>query len=273
MIIHKLKEILRPKPKYIPIAYPIGIENVLKGKVALIIGGNSGIGLSIAQAFEKAGCKVIIAGSNLEKLQIASAKCGSNVKTEVINIIDVENIDSRIKSAASLFEENRIDILVNSFGIHHNTGFETMRCEEYDRIMNINTRGVFFACQSFCNYLIENNLKGHVLNITSSSALRPAWGPYQMSKWAIRGFTLGLAKKMISHGIIVNAIAPGQTATPMLGRNEDDDLYCTSAISERYLLPGEIATWATFLVSDLGNMIVGDTLYVTGGSGLITSDN
>lgn len=84
--------------------------------------------------------------------------------------------------------------------------------------------------------IYSNKIKGHILNVSSSSALRPAWTPYQMSKWSIRGFTMGLADLLMPYGIVVNAIAPGQTATPMLGKKTEiiygihiqrlDDMQC-----------------------------------------------
>lgn len=137
---------------------------------------------------------------------------------------NVDAIPEKIKEAASLYEENRIDILVNSAGIHHTLSFDNMTEEEFDRIMDTNVKGTFFVSWAVGNYMIENRIKGHILNISSSSALRPAWELYQISKWAIRGFTLGLAEKLQLYGIVVNAIAPGQTATPMLGKNSRDDI-------------------------------------------------
>lgn len=112
---------------------------------------------------------------------------------------------------------------------------------EYDSIMDINAKGTFFMSQAVSKFMIEKNVKGHILNVTSSSALRPAWTPYQMSKWAVRGFTLGLA----------------------------DTLYNATNPSGRYAVPEEIASLATFMVSSMGDMIVGDTFYMTGGSGTI----
>ncbi|MCD8356572.1 MAG: SDR family oxidoreductase [Clostridia bacterium] len=91
--------------------------------------------------------------------------------------------------------------------------------------MGVNAKGTFFVSQAVTSYIIANNIKGHILNVSSSSALRPAWEPYQMSKWAVRGFTAGLVHKMINHGIVVNAIAPGKTATSMLGRSNRNSLY------------------------------------------------
>lgn len=126
--------------------------------------------------------------------------------------------------------------------------------------MDINAKGSFFMSQAVGRFVIENRIKGHILNVTSSSALRPAWTPYQMSKWAVRGFTMGLADKLLPYGIIVNAIAPGPTATPMLGKQEGDSIYNDSNPSGRYAMPEEIASLAAIMVSDMGNMIVGDTV-------------
>lgn len=142
--------------------------------------------------------------------------------------------------------------------------------EEYDAIMDTNAKGTFFMSQAVGKWMIEKSIKGHILNVTSSSALRPAWTPYQMSKWAVTGLTKGLADLMIPHGIVVNAIAPGPTATPMLGKNEDDSIYEPYTPAGRYAMPEEIASLALFMVSGAGNMIVGDTVYMTGGSGTIT---
>lgn len=120
------------------------------------------------------------------------------------------------------------------------------------------------------NVMLNKGIKGHILNVTSSSALRPAWTPYQMSKWAVKGLTLGLADMMIPHGIVVNAIAPGPTATPMLGKEAGDNIYEPYTPSRRYAMPEELASLAVFMVSGAGDMIVGDTFYMTGGSGTIT---
>lgn len=119
--------------------------------------------------------------------------------------------------------------------------------------------------------MIRNNVRGgHILNVSSSSALRPAWSPYEMSKWTIKGFIKGLADTLIPHGIIVNAIAPGQTATPMIGVDPNGDIDAPGIPIERYGSPQEIAHLATILVSSYGDLVVGDTLYATGGSGVIS---
>lgn len=253
-----------------PVLQPVNAGKLLEGKVALITGGSSGIGFACAKAFLASGCKVIIAGTNEDKLKrCCDSLNGGGIRYIVLNVLDVEAMSGKVRSAAALFEENRIDILVNSAGVVVHSEFMDLEEAEYDSIMDINAKGTFFMSQAVSKFMIEKNIKGHILNVTSSSALRPAWTPYQMSKWAVRGFTLGLADTLIPYGIVVNAIAPGPTATPMLGKNEGDTLYNATNPSGRYAVPEEIASLATFMVSSMGDMIVGDTFYMTGGSGTI----
>lgn len=176
----------------------------------------------------------------------------------------------KVRTAAAMFPENRIDILVNSAGVINHSDFWDMSETEYDSIMDINAKGTFFMSQAVAKHMIENRIRGHILNVTSSSALRPAWTPYQISKWAVRGLTLGMADKLLPYGIVVNAIAPGPTATLMLGKSEGDSIYNATCPAGRFAMPEEIAALAVFMVSDMGDMIVGDTFYMTGGSGTIT---
>ncbi len=196
---------------------------------------------------------------------------GYEASSIIIDVLDVQSIPEKVKTAAAKFPENRIDILVNSAGVVSHSDLMDMSEVEYDSIMDVNAKGTFFMSQAVAKHMIENQIKGHILNVTSSSALRPAWTPYQMSKWAVRGLTLGMADKLLPYGIIVNAIAPGPTATPMLGKYEgDNNIYNGVCPAGRFAMPSEIAALATFMVSDMGNMIVGDTFYMTGGSGTIT---
>ena len=254
-----------------PIIVPVEKEKLLDGKVALITGGTSGIGLAVAQAFQNAGAKVIITGTNQQKLEIALKKMGGGGgKGLLIDVRDTEHLPDKVKEAEALFEENRIDILVNSAGVVVKHDFWGIDEKEYDRIMDTNAKGTFFMSQAVGKAMIEKQIKGHILNVTSSSALRPAWTPYQMSKWAVRGLTLGLADTLLPYGIVVNAIAPGPTATPMLGKTEGSSISEPNNPSKRYAMPEEIASMAVYMVSDAGRMSVGDTVYMTGGSGTIT---
>lgn len=268
------------KTEKIPIPTPVDVQKVLDGKVALITGGTGGIGMAIARAFIGSGAKVILAGTNEKKLEDSIRSLGEQLsdvpsvsqalKPFRINVLDVGAMPEKIEEASGFFEEKRIDILVNCAGVNDVDDFANVKEEDYDRVMDINVKGTFFMCQAVSNYMIKHKIKGHILNVSSSSALRPAWTPYPISKWAIRGFTMGLADTLLPHGIIVNAIAPGPTATAMVDRRPDEDIRMDSNPSGRMAVPGEIANLAVFMVSDMGNMIVGDTFYMTGGSGTIS---
>ena len=258
------------KKEMVPIPTPVNGKRLLEGKIALITGGSGGIGFAVARSFLENGCKVIIAGTNKTKLEKCCFQLGGAVRYIILNVLDVTAIPEKIENAAEQFGEKRIDILVNAAGVLNRSDFFHTTEEEYDSIMGINAKGTYFMCQAMSKFMIENKIKGHILNVTSSSALRPAWSPYQISKWAVRGFTLGLADTLLPYGIIVNAIAPGPVATPMLGKQEGDSIHLPNNPSGRYAMPSEIAALATFMVSDMGNLIVGDTFYITGGSGTIS---
>ncbi len=274
--IKKLISYSRQKEQ-IPIPQPVNAEKLLDDKIAMITGGSGGIGMAIAASFLRSGCKVVLCGTSEEKLQKCCQKLltdtsseSTSVKGMVLDVTNISSFDQKVDQALNTFTEHRIDILVNAAGVRAKLKFFDTTEEEYDSVMDINTKGTYFMCQSVSKYMIDNNVHGHILNVTSSGALRPAWTPYQMSKWAIRGFTKGLADTLLPYGIIVNAIAPGPTATPMMGKTEGDDISKPGNPTGRYAMPSEIASLATFMVSDLGNLIVGDTYYITGGSGVIS---
>ena len=258
----------------VPIYQPVDGQRLLEGKTALITGGSGGIGFAIAKAFLQQGCEVIIAGTNEEKLMKCREKLrGGKTDCLVIDVTDISAMPEKVRLAAELSSTGQLDILVNSAGVVSHADFLHMTEAEYDSIMDINAKGTYFMSQAVGKHMIEKKVRGHILNVASSSALRPAWTPYQMSKWAVRGLTLGLADVLLPYGIVVNAIAPGPVATPMLGKFEGDSIYNETSPSGRYAMPEEIAQLAVFMVSHLGDLIVGDTFYMTGGSGTITLHN
>lgn len=273
---NKIKGVVKllKKKEIIPIITPVDKEQILSGKVALISGGSGGIGMAIAEAFLKSGAKVILAGTSKEKLRKSVQKlrevtAKSDIAFVEINLEDVKTFPEKVKMASEEF--NGIDILVNCAGRNvYAEDFLHVTEENYDSIMDVNIKGTFFLCQEVGQYMIKEGIKGHILNITSASALRPAWSPYMLSKWALRAFTTGLADQFLPYGIIVNAIAPGPVATEMLHKKENDTVYMDDQPSERYAVPAEIANMALFMVSDMGNLIVGDSVYMTGGSGILS---
>ena len=256
--------------KIVPVQHLTDNAHLLEGKVALITGGSGGIGSAIAKAYLESGCKVVITGTNEEKLKKYCEKLGENTKYVQIDLNNVSDIAKKVNEAVACF--GKIDILVNSAGIHSTemiSDFLTVSEKEFDDIISVNLKGTYFISQAVCNYMIDNKIKGHILNISSSTALEPAWSPYRLSKWGIKGLTLGLAQKMLPHGIVVNAIAPGSTATSLVGFKEGDSIQTGENKVGRLIMPDEVAYYAKLLVSDLGDMIIGDTLYISGGRGTV----
>ncbi len=242
--------------------------NLLEGKAALIIGGSGGIGQGIAQSFIDSGAKVVISGTKQSKVNQCVEKLGKMSKGIILNLNQVNDFDDLILKAEQLID-SKIDILVNCAGVHGNQKFGEVSEETYDSVLDINLKGLFFMTQSMGNYMKKNEIRGHILNVSSAAALKPGYTPYEISKSGVRSFTLGAAAELIPYGIVVNAIAPGPVATEMLGRTEKDTLYTDCVPSERFATPAEIGQLAVIMVSDMCNLVIGDTFYISGGSGTI----
>jgi 3-oxoacyl-[acyl-carrier protein] reductase len=187
----------------------------------------------------------------------------------IFDIADIDKFKEKIEIAASIF--GKIDILVNSAGIHtENVDFFTMTSNEYDRVMDVNIKGVYFICKEFVEYMKKHKAKEkkHILLISSSRGSEPAWSPYGVSKWALNGLTKGLAQLLLPYGIIVNAIAPGSTATELIGVKAGDSINSQENGNNRLIMPVEVANIAKMLVSSSGDMIVGEIIHVSGGRGV-----
>lgn len=259
----------------VPIYVPVYKSDLLKNRVAVITGGSSGIGYAIAQSFLESGATVVITGRDKEKVDNALnelKKTSPNIYGTIFDLTKIENIDNFFFDIEKNIVRKKVDILVNNAGtmLAGNIG-KTLE-KDYDTVMNSNLKGTYFLSQSFANYLINNKTGGNILNISSSSSIRPIVNPYSLSKWGIKGLTIGMAKKYIDHGIIVNAIAPGPTATKMLSENSNNITLLQYPLN-RYILPIEVANLAVFMCSDMGKMIVGDTIYMSGGLGIVTVDD
>ena len=260
-----------PKPIQIPIYIPVFQNELLKGRCALITGGTSGIGLAIAKAFIDAGASVIITGRKQAKIENAlNILGGKNAYGFVLDNSQNEDFEDSVNQLIKQY--GLLDILVNNAGIGGGN-LCTTTINEYDQVMNTNLRGAFFLSRIIARRMIQNNIKGNILNIASSSSLRPANSAYILSKWGIRAFTEGLAKTLIKHQIVVNAIAPGPTATPMLCSEDNIDISRSNCLFKRYITTTEIANMSVILVSNLGRSVVGDVVYMTGGSGNLTNDD
>lgn len=271
------REILRYTPIKKSIAVPVIQGELLKERVALITGGASGIGYAIAEDFIKNGACVILTGRNKNKIDSAIKKIKQ--KNEMAEVYGFELDNTKIKELDKNFQKilnnidgKKIDILVNNAGVINKTSFWDASEEDFDIVINTNLKGTYFLTKIVSKYMIDNSINGNILNISSSSSVRPATTSYQLAKWGIRAFTKGLAKELSSKGIVVNSIAPGPTATDML-LDGDDNINRPSSPTGRYATPEEIASLAVIMVSDLSRIVVGDTLMATCGCGNLTYDD
>lgn len=255
-------------------------NRLLEGRTALVTGGTSGIGKEIARSFVNAGASVIITGRSIQRIEesceeIKKSSLADNAMIwgVVLDNKQVNQFNSSFRKIQEKLHGRNIDILVNNAGVRG--GHITNATEdEYDNIMDTNLKGVFFLTQLIAKDMIAHNVQGNVLNIASASSIRPAVSAYHISKWGIRGLTEGLARSLAPHGIVVNAIAPGPTATPMLNKNASDkDVSHQRNLLGRYATPEEIANMAVILVSDMSRTIIGDTIYMSGGGGIITNED
>lgn len=252
-------------------------NNLLKGRIALITGGSSGIGKAIALAFLNAGASVIITSRTKEKAESIANSFelkgeGQFAKGIELNIEQIDLIEDCFKELLSEIGNNKIDILVNNAGIRGGRWGQTTS-SEYDKVMNTNLKGVFFLTEVVARYMKENVVHGNILNICSASSIRPANSAYCLSKWGMRALTEGLAKTLIPYDIVVNGIAPGPTATPMFGMDSGDNLASGVQPNKRYTTVEEIANMAVIYVSDMARTIVGDIAYMTGGAAVLTYDD
>lgn len=257
----------------------LGPNELLVGKVALITGGTSGIGKAISIAFLNAGASVIITGRNEQRVRntVLELKEYTNKNRCCGFVLDNQNIPEMeriFNTIVTEVEEQKIDILVNNAGISIPTSANLIEDEKgFDQVINTNLKGTYFLSKIVARYMIQNHIQGNILNIASTSSNRPATNSYSLSKWGIKGLTIGLAKQLIEYGIVVNGIAPGPTVTPMMKKEHDLNISLPNNPSKRYVLPEEVANMAVILTSDLGRMIVGDTIFIGGGSGIITIDD
>ncbi len=244
----------------------------LTGKVALITGGNGGIGLGIARGLGQAGASVTIAARNEDKLQAAVEEMRSLGSDAVGLTIDVSDEDS-IKAVVSgtVERSGRLDILVNNAGTTVRKRPERFDAAEWDLVQDVNLRGAFLCSREAYPHMVERG-GGKIINIGSmTSIFGLEWGaPYAASKGGIVQMSKSLAIAWAAQNIQVNAILPGWISTDMTAPIKETfperHAQITSRIPDgRWGEPSDFAGIAVFLASSGSDYVTGTAIPVDGG--------
>ena len=245
----------------------------LKGKVAIVTGGNSGIGLSIVLELAKQGANIVIdyvahpeATDELVKQVLALGDCAVGVKADVSKVADLKLL---IATAVEKF--GRVDIMVNNAGIETRTSVLDTTEEQYEKVLAINLKSAFFGTQLAAQQMIKQGGGGRIINITSVHEDWPMPGntAYCLSKGGMRMLTRTAGVELAPHNILVVGVGPGAVATPInLGTMNDPVLLkkLNSAIPlGRMAQPSEIGSVVAFLASDAASYIAATTIFADGG--------
>lgn len=241
----------------------------LEGRVAIITGSTKGIGKATAETFSREGAKVAIVGTNKEALKATVEEIKAAGGEALGFIVDVSKRASVDEMVAGVKEAwGRIDVLVNNAGITADSMLKKMTEDQFDKVININLKGVYNCAQAVLDTMLEQG-SGVILNTSSVVGLYGNIGQtnYAAAKWGVIGMTKTWAKELGRKGIRVNAVAPGYTETPMLATVPDKIL---DSIREKTPLQRlgkmeDIANAFLFLASDEASFITGTVLSVDGG--------
>jgi len=242
----------------------------LKDKIAIITGGGNGIGKATAQLFAREGAKVVVADINLAAAQEVVdeiAQFEGVASCAAVNVADAGQVDRMVANTVAQY--GRIDILVNNAGILADARLVKMELEQWQRVIEVNLKGVFLCGQAVARVMETQGTGGVILNAASVVGLYGNFGQsnYVAAKAGVIGMTKTWARELGKKGIRVNAVAPGFIATEMVKAMPEKIIALMKEKTplNRLGTPEDIANAYLFLASDEASFITGAVFSVDGG--------
>lgn len=258
-------------------------ERALTGRVAIVTGSTSGIGLGIARSLASAGANVVLNGfgdaTEIEATRVRLASdCGVEAVYHPADMRDPAAIENMVEATREAF--GKVDILVNNAGIQHVSPIEDFPTEKWDAILSINLSAAFFATRSVFSEM-KSRSWGRIINVASAHALiaSPYKAAYVAAKHGLAGLTKVIALEGAGHGVTCNALCPGYVWTPLVERQIDDqakahgksreeviaDVLLSSQPTGAFVTVEQLGAFSVFLASDSAASITGTALPVDGG--------
>jgi 3-oxoacyl-[acyl-carrier protein] reductase len=241
----------------------------LQGKVSIITGAAQGIGLATALKFTQEGAVVIVCDVKQAAVDAAVSQCqaiGAQAQGFVLDVTQRDMVDAAV--TAVLEKYGRIDVLVNNAGITQDARLQKMTLEQFDRVIDVNLRGVFHCAQAVSDTMVAQG-NGVILNASSVVGIYGNFGQtnYAATKFGVIGFTKTWSRELGPKGIRVNAVAPGFIETPILSTIPEKVIHemVDRVPLKRLGKPEDIANVYAFLASDEAAYINGAVLEVAGG--------
>lgn len=244
--------------------------NALAGQVALVTGGSRGIGREVAVSLARGGAYVVVNYRENQKAAEEAARevaaGGGRCELLQFDVADVDGVAEAVKKVVD--QHKKIDILVNNAGIALDNLLVRQRSEEWDRVLDVNLKGIFNCTKSVSRSMIRERY-GRIINMTSVAGQMGNAGQsvYAAAKAGIVGFTKSMARELASRGITVNAVSPGFIETEMTGVLDEAarQRYVSAIPLGRFGQSAEVAAAVEFLAGPGGAYITGQVIGVNGG--------